>query len=84
MNTLSKMPLAAAGSDAGLQLARTIVRRSRYFDWNHKRIVVAGGSQGPGLFIARQLADQLTQEILSLAAIVLPAMGGIGRDAAKG
>jgi len=32
----------------------------------------------------QQLFPELTQEILSLAANVLPTMGGIGRDAAKG
>jgi len=32
----------------------------------------------------QKMFPEVTQEILSLAASVLPAMGGIGRDAAKG
>lgn len=58
MNTLSKILLVAGGSFAGLKLVRTIVRRGRDFDWNHKRVVITGGSRGLGLVIARQLGDQ--------------------------
>ncbi|QDT07244.1 Putative ketoacyl reductase [Rubripirellula lacrimiformis] len=58
MNNLSKLMLTVGGSYAALQLARTVVRRGRNFDWRYKRVVITGGSRGLGLVIARQLADQ--------------------------
>lgn len=56
MNLLTKTLLSAGVAYGGLQLARSIVRRQRDFDWQGKRVVVVGGSRGLGLVIARQLA----------------------------
>ena len=38
--------------------AYTVVRNSRKFSWDQKRVLVTGGSQGLGFVIARQLASK--------------------------
>ncbi|MCM2373633.1 SDR family NAD(P)-dependent oxidoreductase [Aporhodopirellula aestuarii] len=58
MNTITKLAVAATAGFAGVEIAKRLVRRSRDFDWQGKRVVVTGGSRGLGLVIARQLADR--------------------------
>lgn len=43
---------------AGVMAARAVVRNSRRFSWDQKRVLVTGGSRGLGLVIARQLASK--------------------------
>ena len=84
MNSITKVIFAAAAAGVGLQLARTIVRRNRRFDWQGKRVVITGGSRGLGLVIGRQLARQgarlaitaRTENNLKVAAKELRAVGG--------
>ncbi|MCA9013399.1 MAG: SDR family NAD(P)-dependent oxidoreductase, partial [Planctomycetaceae bacterium] len=69
---------------AGLLTARSIVRNLRSFSWDQKRVLVTGGSCGPGLVIARQLASKgvrlaicaRTQEQLEPATEELRTYGG--------
>ena len=50
--------LVAAGVGFGAWwAARELVRRSRWFDFAGKSVIVAGGSRGLGLVLARQLAQ---------------------------
>ncbi len=58
MLTLRKLALTAAAGFAGITVARAIVRLRRDFSWQHKRVVITGGSRGLGLVLARQLADR--------------------------
>jgi NAD(P)-dependent dehydrogenase (short-subunit alcohol dehydrogenase family) len=53
--TLNRLALIGLGAAAGLGVAKAIVRRSRWFDYYDKVAIVAGGSRGLGLEIARQL-----------------------------
>ena len=51
--------LVAAGIGAGALLAaRAVLRRSRYMDLRDKTVLIAGGSRGLGLELARQCAEQ--------------------------
>ncbi len=49
--------LAAGTALAGACTARALLRRSRRFDLAGKAVVIAGGSRGLGLVLARQLVD---------------------------
>ena len=67
MKTFSKLLMAVGRSYAALHLARTVVRYRRVFDWQHKRVVVTGGSRGLGLVIARLIARLLADRDARLA-----------------
>lgn len=58
MNLLKKIAIGGGLTCAGIQLARRVVRQSRKFSWQDKRVLITGASRGLGLVIARQLADQ--------------------------
>jgi NAD(P)-dependent dehydrogenase (short-subunit alcohol dehydrogenase family) len=53
--TLNRLALLGLGAAAGLGVVKSLVRRSRWFDFYDKVVIVAGGSRGLGLEIARQL-----------------------------
>lgn len=57
MERRTRWGLVAAGALGGYALAKHLLRRHRSFDWEGKRVVVAGGSRGLGLVLARQLVD---------------------------
>jgi NAD(P)-dependent dehydrogenase (short-subunit alcohol dehydrogenase family) len=57
MNLTQKSLLAAAGLCAVGVLAKGALRRSRWFSFRGKRVLVTGGSRGLGLVIARHLTD---------------------------
>ena len=49
--------LAAGAGLAAALAARTLLRRSRRFSFAGKAVLIAGGSRGLGLVLARQLVD---------------------------
>jgi NAD(P)-dependent dehydrogenase (short-subunit alcohol dehydrogenase family) len=53
----SKLLLAAGAGLAAALAPRALVRRSRRFSFAGKAVLVAGGSRGMGLVLARQLVD---------------------------
>src|SRR5262245_53031639 len=58
MNGLLKGFLVAGGIGIGGALAgRALLRRSRWFDFQDKTVLVTGGSRGLGLVLARQLVE---------------------------
>jgi NAD(P)-dependent dehydrogenase (short-subunit alcohol dehydrogenase family) len=58
MNGLTKNLLLAGGAGVvAYWLAQAMVRRSRWFDYAGKVVIVAGGSRGLGLVVARQLVQ---------------------------
>jgi NAD(P)-dependent dehydrogenase (short-subunit alcohol dehydrogenase family) len=58
MNGLAKSVLLAGGTGLGAYyLANAMMRRSRWFDYRDKVVIVAGGSRGLGLVLARQLVQ---------------------------
>ena len=58
MDSLTKKLLVAGGVGmAAFWAGREILRRSRWFEWEGKSVIVTGGSRGFGLVLARQLLD---------------------------
>jgi NAD(P)-dependent dehydrogenase (short-subunit alcohol dehydrogenase family) len=57
MNAAKKLGLIGAGAFVGWHAIQAIVRQSRSFDYAGKVAIVAGGSRGLGLVLARQLVD---------------------------
>jgi NAD(P)-dependent dehydrogenase (short-subunit alcohol dehydrogenase family) len=55
--TRSKLFLAAGAGLAAALAARALLRRSRRFSFADKAVLIAGGSRGMGLVLARQLID---------------------------
>jgi NAD(P)-dependent dehydrogenase (short-subunit alcohol dehydrogenase family) len=85
MRGLLKDVLVAGGIAAGTYLAvQQFVRRRRWFDFSGKSVIIAGGSRGLGLVLARQLVAKgahvticaRTEEDLRVAAEELRSGGG--------
>lgn len=57
MNTRSRLLLAAGAGLAAALAARAAVRRARRFSFAGRAVLIAGGSRGLGLVLARQLVD---------------------------
>lgn len=57
MSRNSALLLAAGAGLAAALAARTLFRRSRRFSFAGKAVLIAGGSRGLGLVLARQLVD---------------------------
>jgi NAD(P)-dependent dehydrogenase (short-subunit alcohol dehydrogenase family) len=85
MHSLLKSVLVGAGATLGATYAlQALVRRARWFDFHGKTALIAGGSRGLGLEVARQLVDRgarvalcaRTEEDLRTAADELRQRGG--------
>ena len=67
----NNLPLLGAGLVIALAAGASL-RRSRGFTWRNKVVVVAGGSRGLGLVLARQLtAMGAVQELQKTQALLL-------------
>ncbi len=59
MNTFTQKMLVAAGIGvAGALAGRGLLRRLRWFEFAGKTVLIAGGSRGLGLVLARELVDR--------------------------
>src|SRR3954470_10688062 len=85
MNRLARNALfCAGGAIVGWTLAQRAIQRTRWFDYRGKVAIVAGGSRGLGLEIARRLVARgakvaicaRTEDDLQAAAEELGRMGG--------
>ncbi len=85
MNKFLKIALIAGGAGIAISLAgRAILRKSRWFDWSGKNVLITGGSRGLGLCLARELVQAganvaicaRTQRDLDVAESELNALAG--------
>ena len=62
---MSKVAVIGATGFAATLALRTAVRRSRWFSFAGKTVIVSGGSRGLGLVLARRLVDEQARVVIS-------------------